>query len=504
MDRLSPDQSLPAGSELNSPNGQHRLVMQTDGNLVLYRANGAAKWASGTDGRSIAAAIMQGDGNLVMYDPNGAVWASGTDGNPGAVLVMQDDGNLVIYTAAGQAIWATGTNITAMRVTGFLPSRNGFHFANSFPHVPDYQINIAGMNIAIGDASNGLCGGMVFATRDLFESNRAPPQDTTGPASGALFNFMAQRLMDSFELPGGPLHYYALMSPALPDHETWFSQVGLAPHGRAWSTIREEWPKLRAGLDAGHPMPMALILVKSADPAVMGHNHQVLAWGYDLDGDDLAIRIYDPNFPDNNTRRVELNIGNPLNTTAMQHTGGAAGSGGTPVFAFFSQTYSFVSPPDLQAPPPPERRFTIQNATAAVQTVRVFNPGDLIQLAPLPAGEFTLGPHGRDTWLFHNGLAQARVTANGRPLGLANPGDTLIITQDDRLMIRNVTDTPQHIRIYKADDRLRWVTLPNGDQSLAPHEDLCYVIPSDVSSVAVVINGQTFVAGLGEVIVFQG
>jgi hypothetical protein len=41
---------------------------------------------------------MQGDGNLVLYDYAGHPrWASGTDGHHGARLVLQCDGNLVIY-----------------------------------------------------------------------------------------------------------------------------------------------------------------------------------------------------------------------------------------------------------------------------------------------------------------------------------------------------------------------------------------------------------------------
>jgi hypothetical protein len=38
------------------------------------------------------------------------VWASGTDGHPGSHLVVQDDGNLVIYAPDGRPVWATGTN----------------------------------------------------------------------------------------------------------------------------------------------------------------------------------------------------------------------------------------------------------------------------------------------------------------------------------------------------------------------------------------------------------
>ena len=101
------------------------LRLQDDGNLVLYRAPDAtggetAAWQTGTDrfrgtvlgeGVTLGAGqfvlspdggfelVMQADGNLVVYGAGltGALWASGTGGGRGASLTMQDDGNLVVY-----------------------------------------------------------------------------------------------------------------------------------------------------------------------------------------------------------------------------------------------------------------------------------------------------------------------------------------------------------------------------------------------------------------------
>lgn len=56
--------------------------------------------------------VMQRDGNLVVYDGTRALWASHTAGHPGARLVLQLDHNLVISSAAGAALWATGTDRT--------------------------------------------------------------------------------------------------------------------------------------------------------------------------------------------------------------------------------------------------------------------------------------------------------------------------------------------------------------------------------------------------------
>lgn len=100
--------SLPAGSNLYSPNGQYFLAMQGDGNFVLYGPSGA-KWSSNTQGSGANLAAFQSDGNLVVYGPSGAVWHAGTYGNYCANLAIQDDGNVVIYSAAGPSVWATNT-----------------------------------------------------------------------------------------------------------------------------------------------------------------------------------------------------------------------------------------------------------------------------------------------------------------------------------------------------------------------------------------------------------
>ena len=500
-DQLLSDESLGPDQGLSSPNGRYTFVYQGDGNLVLYRnyqdRERRALWASNTNGRPVQVCIMQGDGNLVIYGPNNEyVWDTATNGHPGSRLVVQDDGNVGIITPAGIPIWATNTNTVSVRVTGFRPSTNGFHFSNSFPNAPDFQINVLGANIAIGNAANGLCGGMVYAVRDLFEAGRVPPPMTEGPASGPLFDFIVQRLFDSFEIPVGPLRYMYLMNPTLPDHETVASQIGVAPHGRSWLMIAEEWPKIRADLDAGRLSPMGLIYVKSLNPGDLGENHQVLAYGYELDGDDLRILIYDPNCKDNNDVAIELNISHPQNTTAVRST-----CQGRDVYCFFRPNYTFVTPPtDLITPV--VRNLSIRNNTSSAQWVRVFNPGDPVMLVAVTAGEFLVGSGETATWVFQNGMSQVKLTANGRPLGLANPGDTIAITQDDSVLVRNVTDRPIQARFFNVNDGLMWVALPNGIQNIGPHQDFRYIIPSDLREIKVVIQGQTFRGSFGDVIVF--
>jgi hypothetical protein len=141
---MFPGNRLTAGGTLTSPAGV-RLVMQYDGNLVIYNQIGAAIWASygswfncagvyedeggGPAGPNscpqppVASgkwwAFFGDDGDLVINYTDGGpnstsqVWDTGTYANgawqysnPGQYLSLQDNGDLVIYDADLNVLWA--------------------------------------------------------------------------------------------------------------------------------------------------------------------------------------------------------------------------------------------------------------------------------------------------------------------------------------------------------------------------------------------------------------
>ncbi|WP_155632096.1 protease pro-enzyme activation domain-containing protein [Burkholderia vietnamiensis] len=126
--------TLKPGQIVYSASKSHELVMQYDGNLVLYNTtNGAAVWNSRTHGNAGAYAVFQTDGNFVVYGASGnALWYSATGGTSyGQSLVVQDDGNMVIYrsyvpvfftstttsgytnSTSGPAIWNGGVTLSS-------------------------------------------------------------------------------------------------------------------------------------------------------------------------------------------------------------------------------------------------------------------------------------------------------------------------------------------------------------------------------------------------------
>lgn len=229
---------------------------------------------------------------------------------------------------------------TRVAIPEFLPSTSGFRFPNHWPD--EALIRIIKMpdpfgDITIGNASNGICGGMVYAIADYYVASELPPSQTTNPSGigDPLFDYLVSRLIDSFDLPDGVLTYYQYMEPAYPDTPR------VDAVGRAWVMAHEGFPAVMAAIDAGRLCPLGLIMIKSLLPTDLGHNHQVLAYAYQLDGGRATIWVYDPNSPgaDNVTLSFDLSdASNPINVTHNVNSEG-------PVYAFFATRYAFARPP---------------------------------------------------------------------------------------------------------------------------------------------------------------
>jgi hypothetical protein len=207
----------------------------------------------------------------------------------------------------------------SITVAGFLPSRAGLHFVNAFPAEPAVRLDLGPVgSIALGDASKGLCGGMVFTVLDLVEAGLPAPDLDTPPAEGSpLFRYLVSRLVDSWNAPAGVLTYLRWMGT--PDHDLGFEPFVL--HGLGWMTVRQQWPRIKASIDAGHPCPLGLVTAHSMSLGDLGENHQVLAYGYDVDGSDLRVRVYDPNTGREGAddAHLALSTASPQHTTPIEH-----------------------------------------------------------------------------------------------------------------------------------------------------------------------------------------
>jgi hypothetical protein len=233
----------------------------------------------------------------------------------------------------------------SVRVGDFSPKVHGFHFNNAFPSeaIRTFRLgNIATLDV--GDAANGLCGGMSFTVRDLFEAGLRPPPEPAPPAKGnPRLSYIIDRQIESFDNGIVPLRFFKLMDPARPEREPRWAElvgrIGIDKHSRTWVMVNVEWPAIRRDLDTGSLSTVGLVKVISLDPNRLGLNHQVVAYGYDLDGTTVTLRLYDPNFADDEDVTLRFDTADPRSaiTTTWSRPPDS-------VFCFFRAPYTKRDP----------------------------------------------------------------------------------------------------------------------------------------------------------------
>jgi hypothetical protein len=110
------------------------------------------------------------------------------------------------------------------------------------------------------------------------------------------------------------------------------------------------WPAVRASIDAGVPVALGLVTVASANPLLLGANHQVLAYGYSVTGTQVTLRVYDPNSGPDDAIWIRFDARGPASRTGPGGPGGAATFAHNldlrlPVRGFFLTRYRPARPP---------------------------------------------------------------------------------------------------------------------------------------------------------------
>jgi hypothetical protein len=179
-------------------------------------------------------------------------------------------------------------------VPRFLPSAQGLHFANSYAHGPTVTFGPLDPRwVGIGDAANGLCGGMSFYVRAKYKAGLPVPADTDVPANGSpLFKTIVRLQVQSLDLLRTPLHF-------------WLA-AALGPDRLARRSREVEWPRIRADIDAGRLSMVGLVRATGWNPFTLTQNHQVAAWAYEIDGDTIRLRLYEPNWPNRDDVTVTI------------------------------------------------------------------------------------------------------------------------------------------------------------------------------------------------------
>jgi hypothetical protein len=134
-----------------------------------------------------------------------------------------------------------------------------------------------------------------------------------------------RRLLQSWRLPAGVVGYYRGMLAADSD--------------LAARTIAAQWPRVRALIDRGQPAPLGVVTVASANPFLLGDNHQVLAYAYRETDGEVTLLVYDPNSGPDDAVAVRFSTERPAGPIA--HNIAVS----WPVRGFFLTRYTSASPP---------------------------------------------------------------------------------------------------------------------------------------------------------------
>jgi len=165
-----------------------------------------------------------------------------------------------------------------MPITGFHSVDDGFKFDNNFVN-PIINIPAIGLDIQ----TLGRCGGMAFLSLDYWFNKLPIPEIRNLPPDGTILaDTIYARLIDSLFANGA--RFFEFMN--MLDHPTW-----LRGKGAARVTREDEFPKIKASIDAGWPCPIGLVRARSIGE--LGNDHQVVCFGYESDSNMSKLWIYD-------------------------------------------------------------------------------------------------------------------------------------------------------------------------------------------------------------------
>ncbi len=161
--------------------------------------------------------------------------------------------------------------------TDFDRAAHGFAFRNTFDN---HRFAFGGIHLNFG----GRCAGMVYTALDYRNSNPAlgRPADAELPPEGSALGTYISIRQDA--ATWGTVDRWMELILGQPARSAEFYAWGMQ-EGRGQAG------QLKTSINANIPAPIGLVAAND----LVAHHHQALAIGYDGSGDDLRIRVYDPN-----------------------------------------------------------------------------------------------------------------------------------------------------------------------------------------------------------------
>ncbi len=231
---------------------------------------------------------------------------SSVDGRPATSVARS-----AARCAAGSSYsWTCDSQSNA--VPGFLPSTHGLHFANRFPPGPTVRFGpIDPRWIGIGDAVG----------RPVRRDELVRPRAVRGRACPS--RPIPRRRPTARRCSGLSSGARSCRSTGCGRRSASGGWARSGPDRARRQSRDVEWPqdprrhRRRTPRD-GRPRPRT----RAATRSDLTQNHQVLAYAYEVDGDAVTLRLYDPNWPDRDDVTADDGAGA---TAAVDRRGCSAG-----------------------------------------------------------------------------------------------------------------------------------------------------------------------------------
>ena len=221
-------------------------------------------------------------------------------------------------------------------VAGFLPSTHGFHFANAWPSGPTIRFGPLDLRrlIGVGDASAGLCGGMVYTVADLFAAGVA---GSAGPRAAR------ERLAAVPRDRAPPGRVARLADRPRPVLARGSALGGSFGGDRAKPGVRaSSGRRLGPGSTPGGSSRSGLIRAdvgRSSPPDGEPPGDRL---GLREDGRGVTLNLYDPNWPDRDDVTVTVHLDPALRPIGLSQ------STGEPLAGWIALPYRAAPPPALR------------------------------------------------------------------------------------------------------------------------------------------------------------
>lgn len=174
-------------------------------------------------------------------------------------------------------------------VPAFSPSRDTLPLSRgALPATLDTKVDVPYLPpVAVDQTRMGLSPGLVLLARALHETGRpAAGLTDAGAIPLALANRLVEGTRACLAAPGAAERW--LGATAALDHDTWFWGPGL------YAETVTAAHAVMARVDAGELCAVGVVLAQSPLAGAVFDNQVVLAYGYDLVGTRLTLRVYDP------------------------------------------------------------------------------------------------------------------------------------------------------------------------------------------------------------------